>query len=90
MEVKRFGDELVSIAAHKRQEIGRESLGAKSNNADPLRNNLINSLLDHIEDRQIVADAAMNYLSAGTRSKTLSPLGLCSPITQEETQPPNP
>lgn len=27
--------------------------------------NLINSLLDHIDDQQIVADAAMNYLSAG-------------------------
>ncbi len=28
--------------------------------------NLINSLLDHIDDQQIVADAAMNYLSAGS------------------------
>lgn len=27
--------------------------------------NLINSLLDHIDDQQIVSDAAMNYLSAG-------------------------
>ena len=65
LEVQSFGDNIVSAAIGKRQ--GSESVdnnsGVQSNN--PLRNNLINSLLDHISDRRIVADAAMNYLSAG-------------------------
>ncbi|KAL8689992.1 MAG: hypothetical protein Q9224_004512, partial [Gallowayella concinna] len=63
-EVKRFGNEIVSAAV----EIRTKSNGAKSKSAkdaDPLRDNLINSLLDHIPDHQVVADAAMNYLSAG-------------------------
>lgn len=63
-EVKRFGSDIVSSNVVKRQK----SSATTSNLAEdvnPLRNNLINSLLDHIPDHQIVADAAMNYLSAG-------------------------
>ena len=59
-EVKAFGSCIVSAAVQKR----REHIDAGS--VDPLQNNLINSLLDNIEDHDIVADAAMNYLSAGT------------------------
>ncbi|KAL8873385.1 MAG: hypothetical protein Q9174_001141 [Haloplaca sp. 1 TL-2023] len=64
-EVQRFGDNIVSSAIAKRQ--GSDLVDDKST-AQPqnsLRNNLIDSLLDHIPDRRVVADAAMNYLSAG-------------------------
>ncbi|KAL8807869.1 MAG: hypothetical protein Q9200_004509 [Gallowayella weberi] len=63
-EVKRFGNEIVSAAVENRTK----SNGPKEKAVDqinPLRDNLINSLLDHIPDHQVVADAAMNYLSAG-------------------------
>ena len=63
-EVKTFGSSIVSAAIQKRKE------HTNSGSADPLPNNLINSLLDNIEDRNIVADAAMNYLSAGTLFST--------------------
>lgn len=59
-EVKTFGSCIVSAAVQKR----KEHIDAGS--VDLLQNNLINSLLDNIEDHDIVADAAMNYLSAGT------------------------
>ena len=52
-DIKAFGDKTGS----SKSDIGEIS--------DPLQNNLINSLLDHIDDHQVVADAAMNYLSAG-------------------------
>ena len=58
-EVKAFGNIIVAAAVQKRHNQG-------SNKAsDPLQNNLINSLLDNIDDHQVVADAAMNFLSAG-------------------------
>ena len=65
LEVKTFGRKIVSAAILKRGD--EESLRgpSKTESTDPLTNNLINSLLDHLEDQQIVADAAMNYLSAG-------------------------
>lgn len=62
-EVKSFGDSIVSKAVLTRQAANGASKNFKS--PSPLRNNLINSLLDHIDDHQVVADAAMNYLSAG-------------------------
>ena len=58
-EVKTFGSQIVSAAVQKREK------QQKAENADPLQNNLINALLDNIEDHAVVADAAMNYLSAG-------------------------
>lgn len=62
-EVKSFGDTIVSRAVRQRQDAKHipdfaEGLG-------PPPRNLIHSLLDHIDDRRVVADAAMNYLSAG-------------------------
>jgi len=60
-EVKTFGDSIVSAAVKKR---GSGEEPAKRT-TDPLQTNLINALLDHIDDHKVVADAAMNYLSAG-------------------------
>ncbi len=64
-DVKIFGNSIVSAAIRKR----KNESGARNSdiveNSDSLQNNLINSLLDHIDDRQVVADAVMNYLSAG-------------------------
>lgn len=57
-EVKTFGATIVASAVHKR------SLSPFSK-PNPLQTNLINSLLDHIPSHTIVADSAMNYLSAG-------------------------
>ena len=62
-EVKRFGDSIVSKAVQARDDIGAGNAEHKGSNL--LQNNLINSLLDHIDDHRVVADAAMNYLSAG-------------------------
>lgn len=67
-EVKKFGNELVSAAMHKRREARKTVTKIEPAGTDPAQNNLINLLLDHIEDRQVVADAAMNYLSAGAVS----------------------
>lgn len=63
-EVKRFGDNIVSSAVHRREKpaVAEDRPVTESN---PLQNNLINSLLDQISDYQVVADAAMNFLSAG-------------------------
>lgn len=61
-EVKNFGDQIVAATVHKRETA---AAAASLKRMDPLQNNLINSLLDHIQDRRVVADAAMNYLSAG-------------------------
>ena len=60
-EVKSFGKSVVTAAQEKRSRL--QSLDAKS--ASLMRSNLITSLLDHISDPEIVADAAMNFLSAG-------------------------
>ena len=64
-DIKVFGHRIVSAAVQKRQEERGSSTYDTVKDADPLRNNLINSLLDNIDDHQMVADAAMNYLSAG-------------------------
>lgn len=64
-EVKRFGENIVAAAVQKRESRLKASQETKAKVVDPLQNNLIDSLLDHIKDHHIVADAAMNYLSAG-------------------------
>lgn len=69
-EVKRFGNELVSAAVKKRQDSEKQPQETRLDIAAPLQNNLINSLLDNMDDRHVVADAAMNYLSAGTISNS--------------------
>ena len=64
-DIKVFGHTIVSAAVQKRRKERGSIKHDTVKNADPLRNNLINSLLDNIDDQQMVADAAMNYLSAG-------------------------
>ena len=65
-DIKDFSNIIVSAAIGKRKNESGASKNDIVENSDPLQDNLINSLLDHIDDRQVVADAAMNYLSAGT------------------------
>ncbi|CAF9917203.1 hypothetical protein IMSHALPRED_003501 [Imshaugia aleurites] len=65
LDVKTFGNRIVFEASQKREDKGGMSKKDTVENSDLLQNNLINSLLDHIDDQQVVADAAMNYLSAG-------------------------
>lgn len=60
-EVKAFGDRIVSAAVQKRDTHEKSA----KNDIEPLQTNLINALLDNIDDHGVVADAAMNYLSAG-------------------------
>lgn len=64
-DVKIFGQSIVSAATERRKNQISPSKDDMIKNSNSLQNNLIDSLLDHIDDHQIVADAAMNYLSAG-------------------------
>ena len=64
-EVKRFGALIVSTAVQKRLESQERRKKSMIDEKDPQQTNLIDALLDNIADHQIVADAAMNYLSAG-------------------------
>ena len=63
-EVKRFSRAIVSSALSKRESalVSNKDLTAT---AAPVQGKLIDALLNHIPDHQVVADAAMNYLSAG-------------------------
>lgn len=70
-EVKRFGRGIVSAAAERRSRVNCTDTGGLPLKHDNRRTNLIDSLLDHIDDRGVVADAAMNYLSAGIFSRYL-------------------
>ena len=60
-EVKTFG--LTIVAAAQKRRSNRGLPGAMS--PTPLRVNLIDSFLDHIAEPAMVADAAVNFLSAG-------------------------
>jgi hypothetical protein len=62
-QVKAFGSLIVSNAIQTKQSKEREPKVESSLN--DISGSLINSLLDSIDDRQMVADAALNYLSAG-------------------------
>lgn len=64
-EVKHFGQIIVSNAVHQREKKTNDAGELRNKDSNAMRSNLINSLLDHLDDHQIVADAAMNYLSAG-------------------------
>lgn len=63
-EVQQFGSDIVASTVEKRKG-SVAAIDQSAQEVHPLQNNLINSLLDHIPDNQVVADAAMNYLSAG-------------------------
>lgn len=60
-KVKSFGAEIVANAVNSR----REKKKSESDSLDCISGSLINSLLDSIDDHKMVADAALNYLSAG-------------------------
>ena len=64
-EVRYFGASIVSATIQRR--IDREDPMKKSMTGKQtmLQTNLVDALLDNIADNRIVADAAMNYLSAG-------------------------
>jgi len=62
-EVRSFGTTIVANAVASRQvDMKRGSLEESSKG---IAGSLIRSLLDSIDDHQLVADAALNYLSAG-------------------------
>ncbi|KAE8453222.1 hypothetical protein EG329_011289 [Mollisiaceae sp. DMI_Dod_QoI] len=60
--VKAFGSMLVANAVEARKS--EKTVESKSS-LGKVSGSLINSLLDSIDDQQMVADAALNYLSAG-------------------------
>lgn len=70
-KVKAFGNVIVTNAVKSRQIKGSASSGVSLGNDKTfgaISGSLINSLLDSIDDHQMVADAALNYLSAGDNS----------------------
>jgi cytochrome P450 len=64
-EVKNFGADIVSNAIKARGSKEPPGKAMEREEIDSVSGSLINSLLDSIPDHQIVADAALNYLSAG-------------------------
>lgn len=69
--VKTFGDEIVAKASADRKRCETGELESKSDSVETLENvsgSLIGSLLDAIDDHDTVADAALNYLTAGKTS----------------------
>jgi hypothetical protein len=69
-KVKDFGSAIVRSAVLSRQTKGHHKLPLQgsSKTFEGISGSLINSLLDSIDDHQMVADAALNYLSAGIHS----------------------
>ncbi len=64
-EVKKFGDSIVASAVKARKLQKYDGNGHRSRGISAISGSLINSLLDSIPDHKLVADAALNYLSAG-------------------------
>lgn len=69
-KVKDFGSVIVRSAVQSRQtkEHQKSMLQSPSKTFESISGSLINSLLDSIDEPQVVADAALNYLSAGIAS----------------------
>jgi cytochrome P450 len=73
--VKSYGDKIVSQAIEDRRHLATVSKPDRTTtDLDHISGTLINSLLDTISDKPTVADAALNYLSAGrdTTAQSLS------------------
>lgn len=69
--VKTYGKQIVDTAIQKRERGAKDVAGPPNapggdEKLDKISGSLIQSLLDSIGDREMVADAALNYLSAGT------------------------
>ena len=64
-DIKEFGHKIVSASLEKRKFAEMAVQDPTVDGGDSTSSNLINALLDNIDDYQEVADAAMNFLSAG-------------------------
>jgi cytochrome P450 len=64
-EVKKFGDSIVANAVKARERQEYDGNMPRGGGISAISGSLINSLLDSIPDHKLVADAALNYLSAG-------------------------
>ena len=64
-QVKEFGRNVVSEAVRRRENMKDTAKNQSDSHLHELQDNLIDSLLNHISDHQVVADSAMNFLSAG-------------------------
>jgi len=62
-EVRSFGAAIVANAVASRQS--NRDIDTQSKMSKAMSGSLVYSLLDSIDDHQVVADAALNYLSAG-------------------------
>ncbi|KAG6361478.1 hypothetical protein INS49_009705 [Diaporthe citri] len=68
--VKTYGKQIVDTAIQNRERGTKDTRGSSNHpesdeKLDKISGSLIQSLLDSIGDREMVADAALNYLSAG-------------------------
>lgn len=65
--VRNFGRHIVTKAVQDRQsqKSSEKEFGGEDGKLDQISGSLIQSLLDAIQDEQMVADAALTYLSAG-------------------------
>lgn len=72
--VQAFGKRIVdnAVEERKRGQLKDSTAGNQGAAIDEISGSLIQSLLDAIGDKQMVADAALNYLSAGKTKKTLA------------------
>lgn len=70
--VKAFGKKIVDNAVEDREKHSKGTAAAAGGETlvDEMSGSLIQSLLDSIGDKQVVADAALNYLSAGKQERT--------------------
>jgi cytochrome P450 len=64
-EVKKFGDRIIASAVKARELQKRDGNEYTASGISAISGSLINSLLDSIPNHKLVADAALNYLSAG-------------------------
>src|SRR5688572_22628195 len=69
--VKKFGSVIVAKAVQSRQNPAIATQDNMKTFLDTTSGSLINSLLDSIQDENMVADAALNYLSAGKQKSQI-------------------
>ena len=88
--VKKFGSVIVTSAVKSRQHsvLVTEKSQSANPSLDSISGSLINSLLDSIDDEEIVADAALNYLSAGEHpSRTINSLLMMQQVEIRQLKP---
>jgi hypothetical protein len=69
-KVREFGSVIVgnAVNAPREKSHAQTATPGDSTTFEEISGSLINSLLDSIDDQKVVADAALNYLSAGKLS----------------------